>query len=197
MPIEPYEKSYGYDVPPAKGAGSSSMTLTEIHRPSATRKLIVDDDPVIRAFCTKILNQAGYRALGASGSSDAMWLVTSSADPFNLLVVDVFLPPSPELQLSPIQNVYPPVNGDRMVRSLLTTVPELRVLYISSSSHAQLLKEGIDLGAAPFFQKPLDAETLLRSVKATLEAPPLRLNAPHHATSSPDDHDERSSELAA
>jgi CheY-like chemotaxis protein len=173
------------------------MALTETHRPSTTRILVVDDDPVIRALCTKILNQARYRTLAASGSSDAMWLVTSSADPFNLLVVDVFLPPSPELQLSSIQNLYPPVNGDEMVRRMLATVPELRVLYISSSSHAHLLKEGIDLGSAPFLQKPLEAETLLLSVKATLEAPPLRLNVLHHATSGPDDHTERSSELAA
>lgn len=173
------------------------MALTEIHRPSTTRILVVDDDPVIREFCTKILNQTNYWTLAASGSSDAMWLVTSSADPFHLLVVDVFLPPSPELQLSPIQNVYPPVNGDEMVRRMLATVPELRVLYISSSSYEHLLEQGIDLGTAPFLHKPLDAETLLRSVKATLEAPPFHLTVPRHATSSPDDHVGRSSELAA
>lgn len=126
-----------------------------------------------------------------------MWLMTSSSDPFNLLVVDVFLPISPKLQLSPIQNVYPPVNGDKMVCRMLATVPELHVLYISSSSYEDLLEQGINLGTAPFLHKPLDAEILLRSVKATLEAPPLRLNIPHHATSSPDDHAGRSSELAA
>lgn len=126
-----------------------------------------------------------------------MWLVTSSADPFDLLVVDVFLPISPELQLSPIRNVYPPVNGDEMVRHMLATVPELHVLYISSSSREQLLEEGIDLGAAPFSQKPLDAETFLCSVEMTLVAPALRLNVPHDAISSPGDHSERNSELAA
>lgn len=173
------------------------MALTEIHRPSATRILVVDDDPVIREFCTKILNQAGYRTLAASGSSDAMWLVTSSSDPFNLLVVDVFLPISPKLQLTPIQNIYPPVNGDKMVRLMLTAMSELRVLYISSSSHAHLLKEGIDLGTAPFFQKPLDAETLLRSVKTTLEAPPLRLDTSRHPISSSGDQPKHHSDLAA
>jgi DNA-binding NarL/FixJ family response regulator len=126
-----------------------------------------------------------------------MWLMTSSSDPFNLLVVDVFLPISSTLQLSPIQNVYPPVNGDKMVCRMLATVPELHVLYISSSSSEHLLEQGINLGTAPFLHKPLDAETFLRSVKATLEAPPLRLNVPHHATSSPDDHAGHSSELAA
>jgi CheY-like chemotaxis protein len=173
------------------------MALTEIHRPSMTRILVVDDDPVTREFCTKILSHAGYRTLAASGSSDAMWLMTSSSDPFNLFVVDVFLPISLEFQLSPIQNIYPPVNGDTMVRHMLTAVSELRALYISSSSQARLLKEGIDLGTAPFLHKPLDAETLLRSVKATLAAPPLRLNALRHATSSPDDQAEHSSDLAA
>jgi CheY-like chemotaxis protein len=173
------------------------MALTEIHRPSTPRILVVDDDPVTRAFCTNILNQAEYSTLAASGSSDAMWLVASSADPFDLLVVDVFLPISSDLQLSPIQNVYPPVNGDEMVRLMLTTVPELRVLYISSSSHAHLLKEGIHLGSAPFLQKPLEAEAFLHRVKTTLQAPPLRLTASHTATSSPDEHSERSSELAA
>ena len=173
------------------------MTLTEIHRSSWTRILVVDDDPVIRAFCTKILNQAGYSTLGASGSSDAMWLTASSLEPFDLLVVDVFLPISADLQLSPIQNVYPPVNGDEMVRRMLATVPELHVLYISSSSHEQLLEEGIDLGPAPFLQKPLEAVTFLHWVETTLEAPPLRLTTPYNAAPSPDDHSEHSSDLAA
>ncbi|MBH0182132.1 MAG: response regulator [Nitrospira sp.] len=162
-----------------------------------TRILVVDDDPVTRAFCTQVLNQAGYRTLAASGSSDAMWLMTSSADPFNLLVVDVFLPISLHWQLTPVQNVYPPVNGDEMVRRMLATVPELRVLYISSSSHAQLLKEGINLSGAPFSQKPLDAETFLHSVKTTLVAPSLRRNTPLDAISSPGDRSERIPDLAA
>jgi CheY-like chemotaxis protein len=173
------------------------MAPAEIHRPNTPRILIVDDDPATRAFCTKILNRAEYSTLAASGSSDAMWLATSSANPFNLLVVDVFLPILPELRLGSIQNVYPPVNGDEMVRLMSATMPELRVLYISSSSRAHLLKEGIDLGSAPFLQKPLEAETFLHWVKTTLEAPPLRLAVPQNATSSPDDHSERSSELAA
>jgi DNA-binding NtrC family response regulator len=152
------------------------MATVEIHPSRRPRILVVDDDPIIRAFCTKTLRPSGYGTLAATGSSDAMWLTASSADPFDLLVVDVFLPISADLQLSPIQNVYPPVNGNQMVRHMLTIVPELHVLYISSTSHANLIKDGIDLGAAPFLQKPLAAETLLRSVKATLEAPPLCLD---------------------
>lgn len=173
------------------------MTLTKIHRSSTTRILVVDDDPVIRAFCTKILNQAGYSTLGASGSSDAMWLTASSLEPFDLLVVDVFLPLSADLQLSPIQNVYPPVNGDEMVRQMLTTVSELRVLYISSSSREKLLEEGIDLGPAHFLHKPLDTELFLQSVKTALTSPPLRLNAPHAVTTTPSDRADHNSELAA
>lgn len=180
-----------------KRTGINAMALTEIHRPSTTRILVVDDDPVIRAFCTKILNQAGYRTLVASASSDAMWLTALSSESFGLLVVDIFLPISADLQLSPIQNVYPPVHGNEMIRRMLATVPELRVLYISTSTHEHLLEEGIDLGTAPFLHRHLAAERLLCSVKATLETPPLRLNVPHHATSSPDDHAERNSELAA
>jgi DNA-binding NtrC family response regulator len=173
------------------------MALTEIHRSGTPRILVVDDDQVIRAFCTKILNQAGYGTLAAAGSSDAMWLTASSSEPFDLLVVDVFLPISTELQLSPIQNLYPPVNGDEMVRRMLATVPELRVLYISSSSYAHLLKKGIDLGSAPFLQKPLDADTFLRSVKTTLEAPPLRLDAPEDAAPKLGDRSDRHLRLAS
>jgi CheY-like chemotaxis protein len=173
------------------------MALTEVHRSGRPRILVVDDDPIIRAFCTKTLSQAGYGTLAATGSSDAMWLAASSAEPFDLLVVDVFLPISSELQLSPIHNVYPPVNGDEMVRHMLATVPELRVLFISVSSQEHLLKDGIDLGPAPFLQKPLTAETLVRSVKATLEAPPLRLSVPGDAPPSPGGRSGRYSQLAA
>jgi two-component system, cell cycle sensor histidine kinase and response regulator CckA len=173
------------------------MALTEVHRSGRSRILVVDDDPIIRTFCTKTLNQAGYGTLAATGSSDAMWLTASSSEPFDLLVVDVFLPISTELQLSPIQNVYPPVNGDEMVRQMLAIVPELRVLFISISSPENLLKEGIDLGPAPFLQKPLATETLLRSVKATLEAPPLRLDTPGDTTRSPGGRFGRYPQLAA
>jgi len=136
------------------------MALREIHRSSTRRILVVDDNPIIRAFCTKVFNQAGYTTLAAASSSDAMWLTASSAEPFDLLVVDVFLPISTESQLSPIQNVYPPVNGDEMIRHMSAIVPELRVLYISSSSHESLLKQGIQLGPAPFLQKPLAVEPI-------------------------------------
>ncbi len=152
------------------------MSLTEVHPSGKRRVLVVDDDPVIRTFCKKILKQAGYTTLAAAGSADAIWLIESSAEPFDLLVVDVFLPISPTIPLVSIQHIYPPMNGDEMVRHMLATVPELRVLYISSSSHDNLLKQGIVLSPAPFVQKPLTADTLLRSVKATIEAPPLRLD---------------------
>jgi len=86
---------------------------------SGQRILIVDDDPSIRLICTTSLKNAGYQALEAEGSSEAMALYAKPTTAIDLLVTDLFLPP-PDFQLSSSQNRYPRVNGHELVQQILS-----------------------------------------------------------------------------
>lgn len=138
------------------------------------RILVVDDDPSIRLLCTGSLRNAGYVVLEAEGSSEAMACQTVSADPIDLLLTDLFLPP-PDFRLRSTTNQYPRVNGHDLIRQALSVQKKLRVLMMSSHSPARLAAEGIAVSAERFLQKPFSVETLLRRVASALAAEPMRL----------------------
>ena len=149
---------------------------------SPRRILVVDDDPAIRLLCTKTLKNAGYLVLEAAGSSEAMALYTTSTEPIDLLLTDLFLPP-PDFQLSSNKTQYPRVNGHELVRQALSVKKELRVLLMSSHPITSLAAQGIAVESEQFIHKPFSVETLLKQVASALVAPPLRLEVP--ATSAP------------
>ena len=137
------------------------------------RILVVDDDPIIRLFCEKLLKEAGYEVTSAEGSPEAMALCASSSSPFDLALVDVFLPP-PDFHLASDASSYHRVNGPEMVLQMLTVMGKLRCIYMSGHSAADLAKQGILLGSVPFLPKPLAKERLVAAVADALTAPPMQ-----------------------
>ncbi len=137
------------------------------------RILVVDDDPIVRLLCEKILKEAGYEVILAEGSLEAMELVAASSSPFDLALVDVFLPP-PDFHLASDTTSYHRVNGPQMVLQMLSVMGELRCLYMSGHSSADLSKQGIVLGSVQLLQKPLAQEVLLAAVAGALAGPPMQ-----------------------
>lgn len=72
------------------------------------RVLIVDDDPILRAFAMEMLGQAGHQcAEAADGELALRWLEAHSAD---LVVMDMFMPNKDGLQtLSELKARWPKV----------------------------------------------------------------------------------------
>jgi PAS domain S-box-containing protein len=118
------------------------------HRGSETI-LLVEDDPEVRGLAREILETAGYTVLDASGPHDALELATRHREPIHLLLTDV---------------VMPDMSGPTLARRLLSSRPEMTVLYISGYSGRALDEPGADLLAKPF---PPDA--LAEAVRARLD----------------------------
>jgi CheY-like chemotaxis protein len=139
--------------------------------------LVVDDDASSRLLCATSLKKAGYHVLEAEGSSEAMTLYATSSTPIDLLLTDLFLPPS-DFQLRSAKNRYPRVNGHDLVRQVLSMKNELRVLFMSSHAISHLATQGITIDPERFLPKPFSVEHLLTRVAVGFAAPPIRRDSP-------------------
>ena len=132
--------------------------------------LIVDDDPSTLLLSAKPLRDAGYTVVQAPGSSEALRLYDEQAQPVDLILTDIFLPP-PGFQLSVANNPYPRVNGLEMVERLLEGKGTIRVILMSSSPSSDLLSRGLIRDGLPFLRKPFTGDALLALVQQVLAGP--------------------------
>jgi DNA-binding NtrC family response regulator len=115
--------------------------------------LVVDDEPIVRGFASRVLREAGYAVREATDGADALAQIRGAA-------VD------PAVVLSDI--VMPRMNGVELLQSLSTEYPALPVLLMSGYGTSHLVQRGI---AAPcaVLSKPFPADLLLAEVRRCLE----------------------------
>jgi DNA-binding NtrC family response regulator len=95
---------------------------------------------------------------------------TTPATAIDLMVTDLFLPPS-DFQLISSKNQYPRVNGHDLVQQVLSIKHELCVM--SSHTLISLAAQGITINPNRFLHKPFAVKQLLTPVAAALTAPTL------------------------
>ncbi len=129
--------------------------------------LLVEDEAPVRAVAQRTLSSAGYRVLEAAEASEARRLATVHRESIALLVTDV---------------VMPGLRGPDLAAELSTTLPGLRVLFISGYSPDDLVRRE-DRAGYGFMQKPFTPESLRLKVRELLNGPPgspqPRTSAPH------------------
>ena len=133
--------------------------------------LVVDDEPTITKLCKTILQQAGFSALAADGSSEALKICTQHEGPIDLLLTDLILPP-PGFQLASSSNQFPHVHGHDLAVLALRMRKNLRVILMSGNIDKDLAGYGIHRGDLPFLPKPFEYQALVALVRQTLQAPP-------------------------
>jgi PAS domain S-box-containing protein len=117
------------------------------------RILVVDDDPHIRSLVEMTLNLANYQVVTASDGDEALQLVESGPQPFDLLLTDV---------------VMKGVNGRELADSLRTRHPQLPVIFMSGHTDDAVLRSGVLHNEVTFLQKPFTAEELTSKVQQVL-----------------------------
>jgi CheY-like chemotaxis protein len=110
---------------------------------------------------TRILNNAGYRTLEAHHGSEALRMVTFAYPYLHLVITDVLMPE---------------LDGRALGQRLRERFPLLPVLYISAYPADDLFHRGAPHATAPYLQKPIEPEELLRVVEQLLV--PARAKTP-------------------
>src|SRR5205807_1263395 len=110
--------------------------------------LLVEDEPELRGLARDVLAREGYRVITADGK-EAIELVRTGADDFDLLLTDV---------------VMPGVSGFAVAEAATKYDPELSVLFISG--YAEDLDSWSE--ARHFLAKPFTPVQLIAKVRSVL-----------------------------
>ncbi len=116
--------------------------------------LVVEDEEAIRALTRRILTRGGFTTLVASGAEEAGRLARGHEGPIHLLLTDV---------------VMPGQSGPWLAQQLRALRPEMRVLYMSGYTDAQLPQAGMAQEPVAFIQKPFVPDALVRRVREVLD----------------------------
>lgn len=115
--------------------------------------LVVDDEPIVRRFASRVLADAGYSVATAADGAEALELVQGRREPVRVVVSDI---------------VMPRLNGVQLLEALAVSHPELPIILMSGYAAGQLAERGI---AAPcsVLAKPFAPEQLLAEVRRCLD----------------------------
>jgi two-component system, cell cycle sensor histidine kinase and response regulator CckA len=114
--------------------------------------LVVEDEERVRVLARTILRSYGYEVLEAQSGGDALIVCEQHHAKIDLLLADV---------------VLPRVSGPQLAARLVSSRPQMKVLYMSGYMGGSMLDQVYASGAA-FLQKPITPETLVRRVREVL-----------------------------
>jgi DNA-binding response OmpR family regulator len=133
------------------------MTALEAARASlsqpaaASRILIVDDEPGIRAFIGRALGAAGYQTDFAASGTEA--LERALAQHYGLVILDL---------------VMPDVSGQEVLDRLLAERPDQGVMVLSCLADVAAKVDCLERGALDYLTKPFSLAELLARVRVRL-----------------------------
>jgi two-component system, cell cycle sensor histidine kinase and response regulator CckA len=110
--------------------------------------LLVEDEPALLSLATTMLEALGYVVIAAATPGEAIRLAHEHSGHIDLLMTDV---------------VMPEMNGRVLAKTLLSTHPDIKRLFMSGYTadviaHHGVLDEGVSFIQKPFFLKDLSAK---------------------------------------
>jgi CheY-like chemotaxis protein len=133
----------GAETPAARPSSSGTETI-----------LLVEDEPAVRSFARRTLEEQGYIVLEAASGANALSIVASHAGPIALLVTDI---------------IMPGLQGYQLAEQLAARRPELRVLYISGFTQNSMIHQGVPDDGVAFLAKPFSTDALGEAVRRVLD----------------------------
>jgi len=115
--------------------------------------LVVDDEPGVRQFASRVLREAGYGVKEAADGMDALRLIRTEMRDLDAVVSDI---------------VMPRMNGVELLQSLSLERPRLPVILMSGYGSEQLNSRGI-VSPCGVLAKPFPPELLLAEVKRCIQ----------------------------
>ena len=131
----------------------------------AAAVLVVEDEPLVRAYVSDLLGQSGFEVLEAATGEEALALI-SDGGPLCAVISDVAMPG--------------PVDGFELARRVRHDQPRMGVILVSGV----MAPTGVYLPlGVRFMSKPVKASTLLRLVREVAD-PRAKLPEPGLGTRS-------------
>jgi PAS domain S-box-containing protein len=116
--------------------------------------LLVEDDPAVAALVRRALVESGYTVLSAQHGEEALFLCRAHPGEIHLLLSDVVMPRMSVLALA---------------SEFAARCPEMRALFISGHTYAEIGHRGVLESGVAFLRKPFSREELLATVAEVLQ----------------------------
>ena len=130
--------------------------------PTGTERiLVVDDEASLVEMTSRILERLAYTVVGTTSSTEALRLVQTQPDRFDLVITDMAMPE---------------MAGDRLARELLSLRPDMPVILCTGHSDRIDAERAVKLGIAGYYMKPLEMKTLAKEVRNVLDEAQLKRN---------------------
>ena len=124
-----------------------------------TSILIVEDENIVALDIKNRLKKLGYTVAAATSSSEALRLVQTQPDRFDLVITDMAMPE---------------MAGDRLAREILSIRPDIPVILCTGHSDRIDAERAAKLGIAGYYMKPIDMKTLAIAVRNGLDEARLK-----------------------
>ena len=148
-----------FPVPaPAPSIRQAGPPPTAEKTPAKGRILVVDDEEMVRKVCVRMLQQAGWQVVDASGGALAVDVMARYGGDIDCVLLDLSMPD---------------MDGLTTFRQLRALKPDVKVILSSGYTHDQ--DDGYDLfseGLAGFIQKPYSARQLREELSRVLGPAP-------------------------
>src|SRR5262245_25896175 len=130
---------------------------------SLKRVLVVDDETKDRDHICNVLRREGYSVYATGSYSGAVNILARHPGEIGLLITDISLPER---------------NGFELYANLLKYEAELKVLFVSGPTGAEVSKfYHMGFPDRNYLEKPFGAPELIMSVRALMESEPMAHNS--------------------
>jgi two-component system chemotaxis response regulator CheY len=113
----------------------------------AAKALVVDDSRAMRSILAKILMQLGFEVLQAGDGREAIGVLSSQPEPFQLVLSDWKMPEMDGLQLLKALRANPKFS-------------EVPVVMVTTETHVERMMTALRAGANEYIMKPFTAEMI-------------------------------------
>lgn len=125
--------------------------------------LLVEDDAPVRALVKAVLENTGYHVLPANDGREGQHAAQSYEGPIHVLVCGT---------------IMPHMSGPALARSLRVRRPDLKVLFITGGTDAELSRGGTLSTQGDVLRKPFTNDALVETVRRVLDQP-IGQRCPH------------------
>lgn len=134
------------EIPDGKIAKEKTPTGNE-------KILLIDDEEALVEIGSNLLQRLGYKVETETDPENALELIRSEPDRFDLIITDMTMPR---------------LNGDELIRKILKINSNLPIILCTGFSNKIDHKKAIEIGARSYIEKPLDKQGLAIVVRNTL-----------------------------